>query len=140
MNFKYDPHPTTEDHYHIQDLINGQEKRSSDRLRSRELKTQFNQYDKDISEWQDTLFLDWWCNVCCKEFKKIGKKYVDLWSKTAYYKTKCKCGDWVIRHITRRDKDPYFYHSKDLARQRVDHYIDTLQGFETNYNLIYGKK
>lgn len=140
MNLDHTPHPVIEDHYHIRELIAGQEKRVADRTRHREIEKQRDASLKDIAGFKDIELLDFYCPHCDLDFIARAKKQIDSWAPIAYYKTKHRCGTWCIRHITQRDKDPYFYRSKKVARQRAENYKETIQPFETGFNMLYGKR
>lgn len=140
MKFDQTPHPLVEDHYHIQDLINGQEKRSEDRKRHQDIERARDQNLKDIQGFKDIEFLDFWCDDCKVDFTGRAKKQVDNWSPKAYYKIKHTCGKWCIRHITERFLDKYFFKSKKVAYDRGKAYAEMLQPFESGFNLMYGKK
>lgn len=140
MNFKQTPHPEIENHYHIQDLINGQEKRTAIKVKHQEIEKKRDQVLKDIAGFKDIDFLDFYCKRCEKDFCGRAKKQVDSWRNIAYYKLKHRCGNWCIRHITNREKDPYYYYSKKVAKDRGDNYKNLIQPFESGFNLLYGKK
>lgn len=144
MKFEQTPHPNIENHYHIQDLINSQEKRSEDRTYHRERIKALEEREILIKEAQNVILTDWYCSKCQKDFKQIGIKYVEQdWSnpsqQLAVYKTKCLKGHWCVRWITDRFNDPYWFRSKWVANDRAKHFNDTLQSFQTGYNLLYKK-
>ena len=141
MSLKYTPKPLVEEHYHIQELIDSQEKRVEDRNRTRAIEKQRDDTLKYIAGFKDTELLDFYCDDCNREFVARAKKHVDNWNNNiAYYKIKHTCGKWCMRHITDRFRDKYFFKSRRLAKDRVDMFNDTLQSFQTGFNMVYGKK
>lgn len=137
--FEYDPKPVVEEHYYIQDLINKQERRTAEKRRYRDQKAQENDRRDSIDGFPDIATLDFYCEHCKVDFVARAKKQIDSWDLIAYYKMKHRCGTWSVRHITDRDRDPYFFRSKKIAWQRADKVVDILQPFETGYNMAYGK-
>ena len=134
------PRPEVESHYHIKDLILGQEKRTEDRKRHQDVEKNRDVFDKVVGGFKDRELLDFYCKTCRRDFAGRSQKQLDSWADIAYYKIKHTCGTWAIRHITDRERDPYFYNSRIIARQRGSHFTDLLQPFENNFNLIHGKK
>lgn len=145
MNFKQTPHPTIEDHFHIQDLINAQEKRSNDRTYHRERVKALEEREGLIKDSEIMKVVDFWCDKCRKDFKGQAVRQIEIdWTnpqqKIAFYKTKCFKGHWCQRLITDRHKDSFWSKSKLMALDRGNHYGDTLQPWETGFNTLYGKK
>lgn len=139
------PKPLVEEHYHIDDLISAQERRSDDRTYHRERKAQLEENAKLIASDADFVLKEFWCNTCQLDFvSETVKQVEDDWNcpghQIAFYRTKCFKGHWCIRLITDRFLDGYFMRSKHLARDRAKHYQDTLQPFQDGYNLLFGKK
>ena len=137
---KYRPLAPVEHHYHIQELIEGQEKRSAERTRFQQIEKERYEHENNLATYKDIETLDFYCENCDMEFVARAKKQIDSWEAIAYYKIKHRCGKWCIRHITHRFRDKYFFKSRQLARERADRTLDTIQPFENNYNLVYGKK
>lgn len=137
MNFKQTPHPTVEDHHYIQDLINGQEKRSNERAYWQEVEKKRDQFAKDVSGFKLVDVMAFHCLACNKDFTALTFRVIDGWGERAYYKTKHKCGTWCIRHVTNRELDPYFLRSKVLAQSRGLMHNETLQPWEIGYNTLY---
>lgn len=138
------PIPNTERHHHIQELFYAQEKSSSDRQFHRERIKALEERDSLIKDAKWVTLTDWYCQTCKKDFKGIGVKIIETdWSndsqKIAYYKNKCFKGHWVIRWITDRFNDPYWFRSKWVANDRAKFANETLQPFQTGYNLLYKK-
>ncbi len=144
FNPKQTPHPLVEDHYHIQELIENQERRHDDRVAHRERGKARAERDDLIRDAKPFTVMDFWCNQCRKDFKGEAVKQVEAdWNadqNLAFYKTKCFRGHWCIRLITDRNRDAYFQRSRSVARDRGAFHNDIIQPFETNYNLLYGKK
>lgn len=140
MNFNQEPHPVIEEHYHIQDLIKGQQKRSMDRSRHQSIEKARNAFIETIRGFKDREILDFWCDKCQTDFVARSQKQVDAWADIAYYKIKHTCETWCIRHITDRHLDSYFFKSKKVAMDRRDNFTNLLQPFETGFTMLYGKK
>lgn len=140
MNFDQTPHPLVEDHYHIRELIEGQQKRSADRTYHQEVEKRRDQNLKDIKEFKDVELLDFWCDRCKVDFVARAKKQIDSWEPIAYYKIKHTCGWWTLRRITDRLNDLYWFKSRKVASDRGKATVDVLQPFESGYNMVYGKK
>lgn len=145
MNFNQSPHPLVEDHYHIQELITAQEKRSADRTYHRERIKGLEDREDLIKDSKLVAITDFWCDRCKEDFKAQAIRQIEVdWSNTsqrvAFYKTKCFKGHWVMRLITDRHKDGFWTKSRFVALDRGNHYADTVQPFETGFNLLYGKR
>ena len=138
--FKENPHPLVEDHYHIQDLINKQTKRAAERTQWQERKKADEQWAKDFQGFKQVELLDFHCQHCNLDFVARAAKQLDGWNKIAYYKTKHRCGEWAIRHITDRFQDGYFFHSRKVAYDRGVNAKELLQPFQSGFNTLYGKK
>lgn len=142
---KHAPKPLIEEHYHIRDLIERQEKRSNDRIYHQDQAKAKAERSDLIKEAKSIDLLDFWCRACKKDFKGVAIKQVETdWScptqSIAFYKTKCFEGHWCIRHITDKFNDPYWMNSKLVSLDRGNHYADIIQPFETGYSMLYGGK
>lgn len=134
------PHPLVEDHYHIRELIEAQEKRANERTKWQEQKKSIDSLTKDIASFKEYETLDFFCNHCQLDFIARSRKEVDSWDNIAYYKTKHRCGNWCLRRITDRLRDHYFFQSKKIAYDRVINANEMLQPFQSGFNMLYGKK
>jgi RNase P subunit RPR2 len=142
---KHEPKPLIEEHWHIQQLIDAQERRVAERNSSRNKAKLLAMREEDIAMEPPAVIKEFWCSHCSKDFLHPTMKQVEKdWSNTnqniAFYKTKHECGTWCIRHITDKLEDAYWTRSKKVATDRGKHSIDLLQPFENNYNLVWGKK
>lgn len=140
INLDQTPHPVVEDHYHIRDLITAQERRTAARVKWQQFKKNEDAFLKFVQDFKDIELLDFFCAQCGHDFLARAHKQIDSWGEAAYYKMKHKCGEWAIRLITDRERDPYFYRSKMVAIDRGQSAQALLQPFETGYNMVYGKK
>ncbi len=141
MKLDQTPHPLVEDHYHIRDLIEGQEKRTAARVHHQNIEKQRDMFQKDVASVPNIALSDFWCKKCKVDFYARVRKELDSWGDFAFYRTKHRtCGEWAIRHITDRARDPYWSLSKAVANDRDQHRDDLLQPFETGFNMLYGKK
>jgi len=139
------PKPQIEEHYHIKELIDNQEKRSNDRTFHRNRIKELEEREELIKDAKWVTVTDFWCDKCKQDFKGQAVKQIEVdWSNTsqhiAFYKNKCDKGHWCIRLITDRHKDAFFFKSKLVALDRGNHQNDILQSFETGFNLVYGHK
>lgn len=135
------PKPLIEQHYHIQDLIDAQEKRAADRQYHREIEKNRDERLKEIDAAETVALKPFWCVTCRIDFQSPAFKITDTWGDNAYYKTKHHpCGTWCMRNVTDSWRDSYWTKSKLVSKGRGDHFADTIQPYETNYNLLYGKK
>lgn len=142
---KHQPKPDIEQHFHIEELINRQEKRSADKVYHQNRIKTLEERESLIKDNKVLTLTDFWCDNCKVDFKSQAIKQVEVdWTNTtqtiAFYKTKCFCGKWCMRLITDRHRDAFWFKSTNIARDRGVHYADTLQPFETGFNLLYGKQ
>jgi hypothetical protein len=145
MNYYHTPRPAIEYHPHIKELIEGQEKRAFDKTYHKDRIKALEEREDLIKDSKFVILTDWWCDKCQKDFKGVGVRYIEQdWSnpsqRVAFYKSKCFKNHWVCRWITDRFLDPYWFRSRWVANDRAKHFSDTLQSFQSGYNLLYGKK
>ena len=143
--YEHTPRPLIEDHHHIRDLIEGQERRTEDRVYHQNRIKANQERDKDIKDAKGQETKPFWCETCKLDFFGESIKEVEVdWScptqNIAFYRTKCFKGHWTMRLITDPHKDSYYAKSLMVAKDRGSHSLDILQPNETNFNLIYGKK
>lgn len=143
-SYESTPRPEIEQHWHIRELIETQERRSDDRTYHRDRIKALEERKKLIQEAKSVTLTDFWCNRCKKDFKSLAYKQVEQdWNanqEIAFYKTKHFCGSWCIRLITDKLKDGFWVRSRFLALDRGNHFADTIQPHETGFNLLYGRK
>lgn len=143
--YDYTPHSKVDEHYHIRELFDQQDKRVADRQYHRDRVKDLEEREEEIKKAEGVMVKDFWCDTCKKDFKGQAVKQVEIdWSnpaqRIAFYKTKCFCGKWAIRLITDRHMDRYFEKSRLVARDRGNYHTDILQSFESGYNLVNTKK
>ena len=139
MKYEHTPRPEVEQHYHIRDLIEAQEKRSADRTHNQNIEKQRDSFAKEVAGFKSIEVLDFWCDTCRIDFIARARKQIDGWAEIAYYKIKHRCGEWSLRRITDRVMDNYFFRSRRVASDRGAMFKDALQPFETGYNMLYKK-
>ncbi len=144
MRYEHTPRPLTESHYHIRELIEIQEKRAADRTSHRDRAKALEERNDIIKDAKHKVLTEWWCDVCKEDFKGEAFKEVEVdWSNPsqfiAFYKTKHWCGRWCIRLITDRHKDAYWFKSRAVHKDQGEHYEDTLQPYQTGFNMLYKK-
>ncbi len=143
---KNEPRPEIEHHYHIEQLIEKQQKRADDRTRQRNIEKMREENASEVADGPAVEPKSFWCRHCRVDFVGVAFKHVEVdWNdadmKIAYYTSKHHaCGRPVIRLVTDRFRDRYWFDSKAVAMDRGKHYKDLLQPFENGYNLLYGKK
>ncbi len=135
-----EPKILVEEHYHIEMLREAQEKRFQDRNTQRLREEYRNERALIISKAPLVEVKAFWCDTCKKDFVNIAYKHLDNWSESAWYKSKHKCGKWVMRFITDSFKDPYWFKSRKVRRDQSEHILDLIQPGETGFHLLYGKK
>lgn len=142
---KHTPKPLIEEHYHIQDLIDRQDKRATDRSYHHDQGKLKAERDSLIKDTKVADMIDFWCDHCKEDFKSAALRQEEIdWSNPnqliAFYKTKCRNKHWCMRYVTDKNRDPYWFKSKFVRADRANHTYDLMQSFEEGYNLLYGKK
>lgn len=138
---KHEPKPLIEEHYHIQELIDRQQKRYDDKEYHKNADAVRYEREKDIAEAKNVDVKPFFCVKCQKDFVSITYKQIDNWGDSACYKTKHKpCDSWCMRLITDSWRDAFWTRSKLLAKDRRDHALDMIQPHMTGFNTLYGKK
>lgn len=141
----YSPKPEVENHFHIADLINAQDKRATDRTYHQDRIKQNEERDKDIKDAPMKETKAFYCEQCNEDFmgeaiKQVETDWSNPYQRIAFYKSKCFKGHWTMRLITDKNSDRYWFKSKRVAQDRGKHSNDLLQSFQTNYQLMYGKR
>lgn len=142
--YNYQPRPLIENHYHIRELFESQDKRVTDRQYHKDRIKNLEEREQVLQDSQQFTLTDFYCQVCNKDFKaqtirQIEQSWFNPEERIAYYKTKCFQGHWCIRFITDRYRDPFWFRSKLLALDRGSHSNDTIQPYQIGYNMLYGK-
>lgn len=139
------PRPLIEEHYHIQDLIERQERRTEDRVYHQERIKSAEERQKLIDDSKMVTATDFHCEKCKVDFSQGAVLQVELdWSNLsqsiAFYKAKHRqCGNWCIRLVTDKHKDPFWQRSRRVLQERGKYHNDLIQPHETGFNLLYGK-
>lgn len=144
LNLGHTPHPLAEDHFHVRELIERQERRVDDRNRHRQREKDRAERDGIIADSKAVVLTEFWCGRCRVDYRRLAYRQVEQdWNadqRIAFYKAKCRRGHWGIRLITDRSRDVFFQRSRLVAQDRGVYAKDILQPFETGYNMVYGKK
>jgi len=145
VRYEHTPRPLIEEHYHIRMLFEAQEKNAADRQYHRDREKDKQERNDLIRDTKVKDIKEFFCETCKEDFQSETIKEVEIdWSNPsqyiAFYKTKCLKGHWCQRLITDRFSDRYWFKSRRVARDRGRHALDILQPWETNYQLIYGRK
>lgn len=138
------PKPLVEEHYHIQELINAQQTRAEDRGYHQDRKKALEERTRDIQAAPNQDLKVFWCKKCDEDFYAESVKEVETdWScptqSIAFYRSKHWCGMWAQRLITDKHRDVYFYRSRRAAADKGKHYADTIQPYQTGFNMLYKK-
>lgn len=144
MRYEHTPRPNVEHHYHIQELIESQEKRTYDRTYHRDKAKNAQERNDLITDAKGKEMKAFWCETCKEDFLAESVKEVEIdWScptqYIAFYRTKCFKGHWCMRFITDTHRDAYWMRSKRVVQERGEHYQDTIQPHETGFNTLYKK-
>lgn len=139
------PKPLIEEHYHIEHLIDMQERRAEDRQFHKDRLKALEERNELIGDAKVIVHTDFHCSRCRKDFASIAHLQVEQdWSNLsqniAFYKAKHReCGNWCIRLVTDKPSDAFWYRSIRVALERGVYHNDALQPHETGFNLLYGK-
>lgn len=144
MRYEHTPRPNVEHHFHIQNLIETQDKKAKARTEFRDRQKAMEEREDYIRDAKPAALVEFWCQHCKADFiaQTMLEIEIDLSNekqRIAFYRTKHWCGRWCIRHVTDRDRDPYWFRSRKVRADRRRHHNDVLQPFEEGYNLLYGK-
>lgn len=144
-NYDHTPRPEIEQHYHIKELIEGQEKRTEDREYHRAIAKERAERDDLIKDSKPVAMTEFYCDICKQDFKGQAVRQIEVdWSNStqriAFYKNKCDKGHWCQRLITDKHRDAFWSKSKLVALDRGNHSNDLLQSYQTGHALLYGKK
>lgn len=137
--------PLIEEHYHIEHLIETQQKRSEDRQYHKDRIAALEEREKLIADAKRIVHTDFHCSRCRKDFTANAILQVEIdWAnetqRIAFYKTKHReCGNWCIRLVTDKASDAFWVRSRRVVRERQDFHNDLVQPHETGFNLLYGK-
>lgn len=145
MKYEDTPRPLIEDHYHIRELIERQERRAEDRNDYRQRQKNSEERVHTLNDSKLCTVTDFWCKFCEKDFKaqsirEIQTDWTNPSQQIAFYRTKHFCGTWCMRLITDRHRDAFWTRSKLARSDQGQHYADTLQPFETGYEMLYSRK
>jgi len=146
MALKHTAKPLVEEHYHIDELIDAQEKRAEDREYHRQRVKNAEERSKIIDDAKMLVSTDFHCIRCRQDFKANAVLQVEQdWSKPsqmiAFYKSKHRlCGAWAIRNLTDKHLDGFWQRSRAMRLEQGKYHNDLLQPFETGYNMLYGKR
>lgn len=91
-----------------------------------------------------TVLHDFHCDICGKDYAARARKAVESdWNvpgqNIAYYVAKCPNDHVNKRRIVDKHRDSYFINSAVIKKQRIDFKKDSLQTFESGFEMLYGK-
>lgn len=144
MRYEHTPRPAIEDHYHIRELVETQERKSTDRTEHRDRAKLLEERNALIRDAKPKETKAFYCRTCKEDFIAEAIKDISTdWScptqYIAVYRTKCFKGHWCMRLITDTHKDAYWAYSRRVAIDKGSHYADTLQPYQTGFNMMYKK-
>ena len=133
-------------------LIERVNRNRMDRAARKELDDRLGEKQRLIEESVPFQKMDFWCRTCRLDFEEVGVRRglygYDLDSGQSYpiplercwpaYTARCPNGHECIRHILEKDKDPYFWESENLQRERARMADDLLQPGDPRFNAKYG--
>lgn len=145
MRYEHTPRPLVEDHHHIRELIEGQERIAADRQWHRDNESANQDRAKELASLERRQVMPFWCRLCARELHaetilEVERGWENPDVPVAFYRTKCEAGHWCIRHGLDKGRDPYFERSRSVARDRGEHAADVLQPWESGYDMLYGRK
>lgn len=82
----------------------------------------------------------WWCDQCRQDcdgpgFKEIRWPVGDLWF--AFYRGFCPKGHMLVRRITDKMTDPYFFKSRVIQREQAEHADEMLTPNDPRFREVY---
>ena len=94
---------------------------------------------REIHDAYNVTKLDFFCTVCDTDFSGNAYKQVRTLGPqiVAYYVGLCPRRHKCLRYITDKYRDPYYWTSKVLARQRVDLADAILTPDNPRFRLVY---
>lgn len=133
-----------EQHYHIKELIDAQEKRAEDREQHRAKAKNKEERMEEIKDSKGKDIKPFWCSACKEDFiaesiKEVEKDWTCMTQYIAFYRTKHWCGKWCIRLVTDTYKDAYWFKSRMVKADQGKHYAETIQPHQTGFNILYKK-
>lgn len=81
-----------------------------------------------------------WCENCGDVElggHKVWHRLYGDWIAT--YRAYCDCGEELIRYITHRDSDPYYYLSDKINSDRNEFAAEMLQADDYGFKTLYGE-
>lgn len=82
------------------------------------------------------MIVSFFCKKCDLDQDLPG--YVRSNSYGEWFESKCRrCSKKMLRYITEKHKDPYFYDSLKLKRQRIEAGDDLLQPGQPRFKTLY---
>lgn len=145
MRYEHTPRPLVEDHHHIRELIEHQDRRVEDRQRHRDHEAAVQERGKELASLQPRDTIPFWCERCKLDFQaetilEVERGWENPDVQIAFYRTKCFAGHWCIRHGLDKSRDPYYERSRAVARDRGEHRADMLQPWDSGYDMLYRNK
>ena len=86
---------------------------------------------------------DFWCDTCKRDCTGTGYRRVCTvreWGPTAWFVGYCPEGHKMLRWITDKDSDPYYYRSELLQRQRLEMMDDFITPDDPRFKILYPEK
>lgn len=121
-------------------LIKRVEKTQEERTRREKFKAYLEERANEINAAPFKEALDFWCDVCAKDWEGVGFKEVrvpqnSLWY--AFYRGWCPEGHQCVRRITDKLLDPYFYWSYKVSIMRAQYADDMVTPDDPRFKELY---
>lgn len=130
--------PAREDLKHLKAIV---ERNREERNRYEQLKKTLEERSNEVRSAPDIApNMGFFCVQCDRDcggpgFKEIRLRANDLWF--AFYRGFCPAGHRVMRRITDKLGDPYFYRSRVIVRQQASHADDFLTPNDPRFKEVY---
>lgn len=118
------------------------EDRREERARIAACEQGYMDHVRTISEAPERTPMDFWCKACAKDFTTLGKKIVRSSGRwpVAWYVGLCPKNHESIRYITDKDRDPYYWMSDMVKKQRSQMADDFLTPDDPRFAVLYPHK
>ena len=130
--------PLRDDLKHLRAIV---EKNREERERHEKFKKWLYERQNEIKQAPDiTPHVAFWCDECARDcsgpgYKEIRVRSGDIWF--AFYRGFCPVGHRVLRRITDKLADPYFFRSQNVRRDQANHADDFLTPDNPRFREVY---
>lgn len=127
----------------LKKLIRHYDRRIKEREKENERMAPYRDRVQAIFDAPQVTKTDFWCNKCKRDCNGVGIRQVCTLRPefpTAWFLGFCPKGHRVIRRITDKDSDPYYYQSAMLKRHRFERELDLLTPDDPRFKQLYPKQ